>query len=157
VLAVVKEFSSLDSQQIIDAASLNSRKRPRGTLLRIILMNSGSCSSADFVAAIVIPDPVACAGELGLDHTPTYPDLARDERMVALLRERLASHARANPASTRCARRAMLLPVSPSLDRGEITDKGSINQRAILAHHAYLITQLYSASPASLVAVMEPE
>jgi feruloyl-CoA synthase len=112
---------------------------------------------SEFVAAIVIPDLAACASVLGREQVPGYPELAADERMVALLRERLAAHARANSASTRCARRALLLPVSPSLDRGEITDKGSINQRAILAHHPELIAQLYSASPGPLVAVMEPE
>ncbi|WP_080059507.1 feruloyl-CoA synthase [Spirosoma aerolatum] len=33
----------------------------------------------------------------------------------------------------------------PSIDTGEITDKGSLNQRAILANRPHLIEQLYSA------------
>ncbi len=71
------------------------------------------------------------------------------------LRQRLTAHARINPASTRCVRRALILPVAPSLDRGEITDKGSINQRAVLRHHAELVTKLYSAEPPAHVAVIE--
>ena len=68
--------------------------------------------------------------------TPTCAELAGDERLIAWLRQQLAAHARANPASSRCVRRARILPVAPSLDRGEITDKGSINQRAVLRNHA---------------------
>lgn len=112
---------------------------------------------ADFVAAIVIPDLVGCARLLGSAAPMTCAELAEDARLLSLLRERLTSHARANPASTRCARRALLLPVPPSLDRGEITDKGSINQRAILAHHADLVAQLYSTPPGRGVAVIESE
>ena len=36
----------------------------------------------------------------------------------------------------------------PSLDAGEITDKGSINQRAVLERRAALVDELY-ARPAS--------
>ena len=31
----------------------------------------------------------------------------------------------------------------PSIDKGEITDKGSINQRAVLSHRDALVEQLY--------------
>jgi feruloyl-CoA synthase len=36
-----------------------------------------------------------------------------------------------------------LLHVAPSLDLGEITDKGSINQRAVLTHRAELVHALH--------------
>jgi feruloyl-CoA synthase len=45
--------------------------------------------------------------------------------------------------------------VTPSLDRGEITDKGSINQRAVLCHHAELVAELYAEAPPAQVAVIE--
>jgi feruloyl-CoA synthase len=112
---------------------------------------------AEFCAAIVIPDVVACAKRLGLPELPTCAALAQDEGLLAMMRERLVTHARANPASTRCVRRALLLPVAPSLDRGEITDKGSINQRAVLEHHAELVTRLYATAPDRWVAVIETE
>ena len=41
----------------------------------------------------------------------------------------------------------MLLDTPLSIDRGEVTDKGSINQRAVLEHRAALIDALYSPSP----------
>jgi feruloyl-CoA synthase len=48
-------------------------------------------------------------------------------------------------SATRIAR-ACILREPPSIDRGEITDKGSINQRAVLAHRAALVDALYAAS-----------
>jgi feruloyl-CoA synthase len=45
-------------------------------------------------------------------------------------------------SASRVARAAVLVE-PPSIDRGEITDKGSINQRAVLVHRAALIEALY--------------
>jgi feruloyl-CoA synthase len=50
-------------------------------------------------------------------------------------------------------RRAILLAEPPSLDVGEVTDKGSINQRAVLAHRAALVETLYTDPPAANVIV----
>jgi feruloyl-CoA synthase len=110
---------------------------------------------AEFVTAIVIPDLAACATMLSLPGALSFDAAAQEPRLIGWLRERLATHARANSASTRCIRRAAWLPAGPSLDRGEITDKGSINQRAILATHARLVDQLYSPCPAAFVASLE--
>jgi feruloyl-CoA synthase len=35
----------------------------------------------------------------------------------------------------------------PSIDRGEVTDKGSINQRAVLAHRSAEVERLYAETP----------
>ena len=43
--------------------------------------------------------------------------------------------------------RAILLAELPSLDIGEMTDKGSINQRAVLANRAALVEDLYADPP----------
>jgi feruloyl-CoA synthase len=48
-------------------------------------------------------------------------------------------------SSNRIAR-IMLLEELPSLDAGEMTDKGSINQRAVLARRKHLVAELYSDS-----------
>ncbi len=42
--------------------------------------------------------------------------------------------------------RLHLLTSPPSIDKGEITDKGSINQRAVLTHRAELVEALYDES-----------
>jgi len=43
--------------------------------------------------------------------------------------------------------RTHLLVDPPSIDRGEITDKGSINQRAVLTHRAKVVDAVYRAAP----------
>jgi feruloyl-CoA synthase len=43
--------------------------------------------------------------------------------------------------------RAVLLAEPASLDIGEMTDKGSINQRAVLAHRAAMVEALYADPP----------
>jgi feruloyl-CoA synthase len=40
--------------------------------------------------------------------------------------------------------RLCLLSEAPTIDRGEITDKGSINQRAVLAHRAETVAALHA-------------
>ena len=47
--------------------------------------------------------------------------------------------------------RATLLREPPSIDAGEITDKGSLNQRALLARRAALVDELYAEVPAAHV------
>jgi feruloyl-CoA synthase len=41
----------------------------------------------------------------------------------------------------------MLLAEPPSIDANEITDKGSINQRAVLTRRAGLVEALYAEPP----------
>ena len=43
--------------------------------------------------------------------------------------------------------RAALLAEPASLDVGEMTDKGSINQRAVLAHRTAAVQALYADPP----------
>jgi feruloyl-CoA synthase len=53
-------------------------------------------------------------------------------------------------SSTRITR-AILMDTPMSIDRSEVTDKGSINQRAVLEHRGKLIDELYSPTPAANV------
>ena len=47
--------------------------------------------------------------------------------------------------------RALLLEIPPSIDANEVTDKGSINQRAVLENRGALIEQIYSSAPPAQV------
>jgi feruloyl-CoA synthase len=49
----------------------------------------------------------------------------------------------ATGSATRVARMHVLAE-PPQIDHGEVTDKGSINQRAVLAHRASLVEALYA-------------
>lgn len=50
---------------------------------------------------------------------------------------------------------ACLMAEAPSLDAGEITDKGSLNQRAVLSRRAELIERLYADPAAHCVLALE--
>jgi feruloyl-CoA synthase len=54
-------------------------------------------------------------------------------------------------SSNRVAR-MLVLDEPPSLDAGEMTDKGSINQRAVLRRRAALVQELYAGSPRVITA-----
>jgi feruloyl-CoA synthase len=97
----------------------------------------------DYLAALLVPDLRECATRLNLIELPTHSDLRTHPILCELLRDRLRVYAQAHPASSMRVRRAVVLPTAPSLDHGEITDKGSVNQRAVLRHRSDLITELY--------------
>jgi feruloyl-CoA synthase len=72
---------------------------------------------------------------------------AADASVRESFRERFARLlATATGSSTRITR-AILLDQPLWIDRGEVTDKGSINQRAVLEHRNELIEELYLPTP----------
>lgn len=100
--------------------------------------------------------------ELGALLLPSWPDLrallpdggALDEDALLAhptvreaIRQRLRGHARAATGSATRVMRVMLLDRPLSIDRGEVTDKGSVNQRAVLRNHPDLIEALYGDDP----------
>ena len=106
----------------------------------------------DAVAAIVFPDLDACRGlarDLGRDATPS--DIVAHDAVRREFRARLASFAKAATGSSNRVARAILTDTPPSLDVGEATDKGSINQRMVLRHRAALVDELYAATPSARV------
>ena len=56
-----------------------------------------------------------------------------------------------NPASSKRIGRALILLEPPSIDAGEITDKGYLNQRAVLERRDLLVRKLYSADDAVII------
>ena len=69
------------------------------------------------------------------------------ERFQAALK-RLAEE---STGSSTFVARAIVLVEPPSVEAREITDKGSLNQKAVLAHRAALVDELYAASPPARV------
>jgi feruloyl-CoA synthase len=52
--------------------------------------------------------------------------------------------------------RALILAEPPSIDAGEITDKGYINQRAVLERRTALVEKLH-ATPAAPEVIVAPK
>ena len=85
----------------------------------------------DEVCALVLPNLQACRG------------MPRETLRAHLQRALDQLSAESTGSSTRIAR-ALLLEEPPSIDAGEVTDKGSINQRAVLRTRADLVEMLYT-------------
>jgi feruloyl-CoA synthase len=49
----------------------------------------------------------------------------------------------------------MLMETPPSLDAGEATDKGSLNQGMVLKHRAALVDELYADTPSGRVIALD--
>lgn len=67
------------------------------------------------------------------------------------LREGLARAARVATGSASRVARAMVLPEPPSLARGEVTEKGNLNQRALRARHRELTARMHGADGDALI------
>jgi len=72
---------------------------------------------------------------------------ASDAKVRAAFVERFKKFLASSTGSSTRVTRAVLLDTPLSIDRGEVTDKGSINQRAVLDHRSGLIDQLYAPAP----------
>ncbi len=59
------------------------------------------------------------------------------------LRERLRAHNAEHPNGSQRVGRALLMTEPPGIDAGEVTDKGYINQGAVLRRRAALVERLY--------------
>ncbi|MBK7136480.1 MAG: feruloyl-CoA synthase [Rhodocyclales bacterium] len=102
---------------------------------------------------LVFANPAGCRGlcpELPAD-APLEQVLA-DERIVARVREGMAKLKQEGGGSSTYATRALLMAEPPSIDANEITDKGYINQRAVLTRRAALVERLY-AEPADAAVI----
>ena len=104
----------------------------------------------DYVSALIFPEigsclalcPDAAAGEV----LHSAPVRAKFQALLEDLAKRSAG------TSHRIAR-AILLEDPPSIDAHEITDKGSLNQRAVLDRRAKLVDELYSEPPSPRVII----
>ncbi len=111
----------------------------------------------DEIAALVFPELEACRGLCGAIPADAKPG---DILAYAAVRQHFArllgKLAASSPGSSTRICRLLLLEEPPSLDIGEMTDKGSINQRAVLRHRAALVEELYAATPSARVIALDP-
>ncbi len=102
----------------------------------------------DEIAALVFPDLAACRKLAGLGADATPAAIVAAPQLREKFKRLLQSLAAMSPGSSTRVMRAILLAEPPSMDKAEMTDKGSINQRAVLQNRAALVDELY-ATPLS--------
>jgi feruloyl-CoA synthase len=101
----------------------------------------------DDIAVLVFPDIEACRKLAGLGADATPADIVSLATVRKTFKTLLQALAVISPGSSTRVERAILMAEPPSMDKGEMTDKGSINQRAVLKNRAALVDALYADSP----------
>jgi feruloyl-CoA synthase len=110
----------------------------------------------DDIAALVFPDLEGCRALCpDLPVSATSAALIGHAGLRAHFLAQLRKLAGASPGSSTRICRLVLLAEPPSMDAGEMTDKGSINQRAVLKNRAALVDELYAAQLSSSVIAID--
>ena len=104
----------------------------------------------DEVGMLIFADLHACSSLcLGLTTDGASAAILAEPAVRAKFLELLESLAAQSTGSSTRVTRALLLHDPPSLDAGEMTDKGSLNQRAVLERRKAAVEQLYADQPAA--------
>lgn len=96
------------------------------------------------IGALIFPDLAACRALANLDAPAAGETIVGHPAVRAAFQQRLDGLAKGATGSSTHLARAVLLAAPPSSDAGEITDKGSINQRAVMTRRAGLVDDLYT-------------
>ena len=112
-------------------------------------------ANRDDIAVLALPDIEACRKLAGLDANATAEVIVANLKVRAVFAELLTKLAAMSPGSSTRIERAILMAEPPSMDKGEMTDKGSINQRAVLKNRAALVDELYASPLSSAVIAAE--
>ena len=105
----------------------------------------------DDIGLLIFPRIDSCRALSGLPASATLADVLEEAPVRHFFQNLVDQMYAAGTGSATRVARAMVMATPPSIDLGEITDKGSINQRAVLTHRADLVESLYAGRDASIL------
>jgi feruloyl-CoA synthase len=105
----------------------------------------------NFASALVFPNIGRCRETAGLAADVPAADVIAHASVRQRFQDIFDALAAESTGSSTFVTRAVILDVPPSLDAKEITDKGSINQKAVLQHRAATVEDLYADAPSERV------
>lgn len=105
----------------------------------------------DEVGALIFPNLAGCQALAG-DETLALDDLPLHDVLQTDIATRLEAYNNGQNGSASRVVRAIILNAMPSVDDNEITDKGYINQRAVLDRRASDVKALYALGPRVILA-----
>ena len=108
------------------------------------------------LTALLVPDLEPARTAAGLGPAAGPAEIGQSPRLRAELQRRLEILADASKGSSTRIARALVLHEALSIDDGELTDKGSLNQRAVLKNREGLVAELYATPPGPRVIEAEP-
>jgi len=103
------------------------------------------------IGLLIFPNPAGLR-ELVPDATSETPlgDLVAHPEVRKAFEAKLTAYNRVNTSNSRRIARAVILSDPPNIDANEITDKGYINQRAVLDNRAEVVEGMYADSAETL-------
>jgi feruloyl-CoA synthase len=102
---------------------------------------------ADFIGALIFPNISVCRELVGVGGDLPVKDLLMHPLVRCLFEASLIRFGEQSTGSSTRVSRAILLEELPSIDRGEVTDKGTVSQKAVLFNRAAVVRELYKAPP----------
>jgi feruloyl-CoA synthase len=141
--------------RVAEEFKLQSGVFVRVSSLRLECVNAASPVLSDlvltgadrsFVGALAWLNLAACREMVG-SADAQFAELAAHPRLRAYLVDALRGHNTRNPGTSMCIKRIYLLEQPPSMDGGETTDKGYINQRKVLETRQSQVEALYAGNP----------
>ncbi len=106
----------------------------------------------NFLGMMLVPNLEACRTLAPALPAGGAPDeVLRHDSVTGKFTSLLESFAAQATGNSNRVERALLLDEPPSLDAGEVTDKGSLNQRTILERRVTLVEEIYAPLPSPRV------
>lgn len=99
-----------------------------------------------FIGGLVLPNVEACRTLSGLSDDASLTEILSSKPVMDAFGKSLVSLAATSTGSSTRVNRLILMDIPPSIDKGEVTDKGSLNQRAVLNNRPELVAEIYAGS-----------
>jgi feruloyl-CoA synthase len=109
----------------------------------------------DQLGLLVFPNVEACRQAIHDGLGMSLFELLANPQLHARFQTRLLKHNKEQTGNSTRIHRLLILSKPPSIDLGETTDKGYINQRAVLDNRAECVQTLYSEKPSELRIILE--
>jgi len=100
----------------------------------------------DFLGAIIFPEINYCQKLSGLPASSERREILRHPKVLSALQATLNQLGQQSTGSSTCIQKVIIADFELSIDKGEITDKGSINQRKILSNRSEVVELIYQSS-----------
>lgn len=95
-----------------------------------------------FVGAIVFPDINYLKSNFGIESVP-FDMVSTNTSVNNYLQQIIHELKSKATGSSNCIQKALISPFTLSIERGEITEKGYINQKMVLSNHLEVINEIY--------------
>ena len=105
----------------------------------------------DEIGLLIFLNVAGASGIADVKDELSMEALASDPAVRGHIAAGIGKYNRQNPASSKRVGRVLILLEPPNIDAGEITDKGYLNQRALLERRDDLVRKLYSDDDAVII------